>query len=236
MKSIVVLPTYNEVENLPQMVETLLGLDVSRLEVLVVDDGSPDGTGDVAERLAKEHLGQVHVLHRKGKLGLGSAYLTGFDWALRHWADYVVQIDCDFSHPPEKIVELLDKAREYDLVLGSRYVLGGKVDPGWSLWRRALSSWGNLYARLVTGIKTRDVTGGFKCFTRSALEGLPLTRIRSEGFTFQVEMNYACKVKGYQVAEVPFEFVDRTRGQSKMSVGIILEGIWRVWQIRFRSY
>lgn len=235
-KTIVVLPTYNEAENLPRMVQTLFGVGIPGVEVLVVDDGSPDGTGDIAEELSKKMPGQVHVLHRSGKLGLGSAYRTGFAWALQHGAARIVQMDCDFSHPVDKVPEMVKACQNNDVVIGSRYAPGGSLDPRWSRKRKMLSEWGNWYARLITGIKAKDVTGGFKCFTRKALEGIPLDRVRSDGFTFQVEMNYVCKVRGYRIAEVPIRFNERERGQSKMSTGIIVEGLWRVWQIRLRKY
>ena len=236
MKVVVVLPTYNEAENLPQMVEALLKLGIPGLEMLVIDDGSPDGTGELAERLAKEYPGKINVLHRKGKLGLGTAYVTGFKWAIEHKADRVVQMDTDFSHPVEKVPEMVNLADKYDVVIGSRYVKGGSVDLHWTWRRRKLSSWGNTYARCITGIKAKDVTGGFKCFTRQALEGLPLHKVGSSGFTFQIEINYLCRLKGYRVTEVPILFSDRVRGTSKMSSGIIIEGLWRVWQMKFKNY
>ncbi len=236
MKTVVVLPTYNEAQNLPRMIRALLSLRLDGLEVLVVDDGSPDGTGEIADNLSKEYPGRVHALHRKGKMGLGSAYKVGFEWSLQRGADYVVQMDCDFSHPLEKIPEMVRLAAENEVVIGSRYVPGGGVDKKWNARRKALSSWGNRYARFVTGIKVKDVTGGFKCWSRKALEGIPLSRIGAGGFTFQIEMNYVARLKGYRMAEVPIQFVERERGQSKMSMGIIVEGLWRVWQMRFKKY
>ncbi|MBI2857328.1 MAG: polyprenol monophosphomannose synthase [Chloroflexi bacterium] len=236
MKTVVVLPTYNEAENLPRMVVALLALGVPGIEVLVVDDGSPDGTGELADKLAAEHPRQITVLHRKGKMGLGSAYVAGFGWALQRGADRVVQMDCDFSHPVHKILEFLEQTQGCDVVVGSRYIGGGSVDPGWSWRRKALSAWGNRYARAVMGLRVKDATGGFKCFTRQALEALPLSLVGSGGFTFQVEINYLCKLKGHRVVEVPILFTERTRGKSKMSLGIVLEGLWRVWQIRFKDY
>ena len=236
MKTVVVLPTYNEAQNLPRMIDALLHLEVIGLEVLVIDDGSPDGTGNLAEDLARKHTGRVHVMHRQGKQGLGSAYRAGFDWALRNGADYVVQMDCDFSHPVEKVPEMVRLAGQNEVVIGSRYVPGGSVDKRWSFKRKALSSLGNKYARIITGLKVKDVTGGFKCWSRRALEGLPLNRIGAGGFTFQVEMNYISRIKGYRMVEVPIVFAEREVGESKMSMGIILEGLWRVWQMRFKKY
>jgi len=236
VKTVVVLPTYNEAQNLPRMIDALLHLEVIGLEVLVIDDGSPDGTGNLAEDLARKHTGRVHVMHRQGKQGLGSAYRAGFDWALRNGADYVVQMDCDFSHPVEKVPEMVRLAGQNEVVIGSRYVPGGSVDKRWSFKRKALSSLGNKYARIITGLKVKDVTGGFKCWSRRALEGLPLDRIGAGGFTFQVEMNYISRIKGYRMVEVPIVFAERECGESKMSMGIILEGLWRVWQMRFKKY
>lgn len=236
MKTVVVLPTYNEAQNLPRMIDALLHLEVIGLEVLVIDDGSPDGTGNLAEDLARKHTGRVHVMHRQGKQGLGSAYRAGFDWALRNGADYVVQMDCDFSHPVEKVPEMVSLAGQNEVVIGSRYVPGGSIDKRWSFKRKALSSLGNKYARIITGLKVKDVTGGFKCWSRRALEGLPLDRIGAGGFTFQVEMNYISRIKGYRMVEVPIVFAERECGESKMSMGIILEGLWRVWQMRFKKY
>ena len=236
MKTVVVLPTYNEAQNLLRMIDALLHMEVIGLEVLIIDDGSPDGTGNLAEDLAKKYTGRIHVMHRQGKQGLGSAYRAGFDWALRNGADYVVQMDCDFSHPVEKVPEMVRLAGQNEVVIGSRYVPGGSVDKRWSFKRKALSSLGNKYARIITGLKVKDVTGGFKCWSRRALEGLPLDRIGAGGFTFQVEMNCVSRLKGYRMVEVPIVFTERERGESKMSMGIILEGLWRVWQMRFKKY
>jgi len=236
VKTVVVLPTYNEAQNLLRMIDALLHLEVIGLEVLIIDDGSPDGTGNLAEDLAKKYTGRIHVMHRQGKQGLGSAYRAGFDWALRNGADYVVQMDCDFSHPVEKVPEMVSLAGQNEVVIGSRYVPGGSIDKRWSFKRKALSSLGNKYARIITGLKVKDVTGGFKCWSRRALEGLPLDRIGAGGFTFQVEMNYISRIKGYRMVEVPIVFAERECGESKMSMGIILEGLWRVWQMRFKKY
>ncbi|MBI2957884.1 MAG: polyprenol monophosphomannose synthase [Chloroflexi bacterium] len=238
MKTVIVLPTYNEAQNLPRMIDALLDLDLNGAgpEILVIDDGSPDGTGDIAEESARRYPVRVHVMHRQGKLGLGSAYRAGFEWALNSGADYIVQMDCDFSHPVDKVPAMVKAAASNEVVIGSRYVKGGSVDRKWSLKRKLLSSWGNRYARLVTGVKVKDVTSGFKCWTRKALEGMPLSRVSAGGFTFQIEMNYVANRKGYRMAEVPILFTERERGQSKMSGGIILEGFWRVWQMRFKKY
>lgn len=234
MNVTVILPTYNEAENLPGMVAELWALDLNELHVLVVDDGSPDGTGQVAEELKERYPERLEVVHRPRKSGLGSAYITGFKWALERGADVVVEMDADFSHPPHRLPEMLALLQEHDVVVGSRYVEGGSVDERWSPWRKLLSWWGNLYARLVTGLQIRDATAGFKAFRAEALRRLPLDRIRSDGYAFQIEMAYACQKAGLRVAEVPIHFEDRVIGSSKMSGPIVLEAIWRVWQIRWR--
>ena len=234
MKAIVVMPTYNEAQNLPEIVRQILSLDVEGLQVLIVDDNSPDGTGEIADQLAVEYLGRVEVIHREGKMGLGSAYLTGFARALERGADFVFEMDADFSHSPRYIPQFLDRIRDGDVVIGSRYVVGGRVDPRWSLRRRFLSWGGNFYARLVTGLKVRDATAGFKCYRREALQGLDLGKVRSDGYAFQIEMHYACHKKGYRLAEIPIFFGERGRGESKMSFRIVWEALWRVWQIKWR--
>ena len=235
MKVMIVMPTYNEAENLPEMVSALLSLGIEGLELLIVDDNSPDGTGDLAESFAREYPGRIHVIHREGKLGLGTAYITGFRYALCHEADFVFEMDADFSHSPSYIPKMLEAAKDCDVVVGSRYIPGGGVDGKWSPWRRFLSWWGNsIYARLILGLEVHDSTAGFKCFRRSALESLDLDKISSQGYAFQVEVAYACERKGLRVKEVPIIFPDRVRGKSKMSANIGLEAAWRVWEIRKR--
>ncbi len=233
-RMIVVLPTYNERENLPLMVEALHGLGLPGLEVLVVDDNSPDGTGELAEELRRQHAGTLHVAHRPRKMGLGPAYIDGFGRALALGADYVVEMDADFQHDPVTLREFRRWIEEYDVVVGSRYIRGGSVVPHWSLWRKLLSRGGNIYARLVLGLRVHDPTGGFKCFRASALKRLDLGGIRSSGYTFQIEMSYAAQRAGLRVKEVPIHFTDRARGESKMSAPIALEAAWRVWQIKRR--
>jgi dolichol-phosphate mannosyltransferase len=234
LKAVVVMPTYNEASNLAEIIGQVLSLDVEGLQVLIVDDNSPDGTGEIADRLAVEYPGRVEVIHRKGKRGFGTAYLTGFARALEQRPDFVFQMDADFSHSPQYIPQLLDRIRDYDAVIGSRYVAGGRVDPRWSLRRRFLSWGGNLYTRLVTGLRVKDATAGFNCYRYEALQGLDLGKVRSDGYAFQIEMHYACQKKGYRLAEVPIFFGERGRGESKMSSKIIWEALWRVWQIKWR--
>lgn len=231
MKTTIIIPTYNEAENLPKLVAALFALPVSDLNILVVDDNSPDGTGQIAEDLGKAHEGRVKVLHRAGKLGLGTAYIQGFQLALEQGADAVGQMDADFSHPPEKVVELIQTLDRCDVVLGSRYVAGGKLDETWPFWRKALSGFGNFYARTILGLSVRDVTGGFRLWRKATLEGMPLTRIRSNGYIFQVEMTYVATRLGYKFAEVPIYFAERRLGQSKMSLRIQVEAAVRVWQL-----
>jgi dolichol-phosphate mannosyltransferase len=233
---IVVLPTYNERENLPIMVETLLGLGMPGLEVLVVDDNSPDGTGTLAEQLRQDYADRfpIHVAHRPQKLGLGPAYIDGFGRALALGADYIVEMDADFQHDPQILHEFRRWIEEYDIVVGSRYIPGGSVEDRWSIVRKILSRGGSIYARLILGLRIHDPTGGFKCFRASALRQLDLSRVRSSGYTFQIEMSYACQRAGLRVKEVPIRFVDRERGSSKMSTKIAVEATWRVWQIKRR--
>jgi dolichol-phosphate mannosyltransferase len=230
----VVIPTFNEAENLPKLVSVLFALPVPDLSILVVDDNSPDGTGALAEELGKEHPGRLSVLHRPEKLGLGRAYISGFQAALHAGAEAVLQMDADFSHPPELIPKLMEALQTCDIALGSRYIPGGSVDERWPLWRKALSGFGNVYARLILGLPMRDVTGGFRLWRASALEGMPLDRIRSNGYAFQVELAYIAFQLGYTYREVPFYFADRRWGRSKMSFRIQSEAAVRVWQMYFQ--
>ncbi|MCS7179036.1 MAG: polyprenol monophosphomannose synthase [Anaerolineae bacterium] len=234
MNTIVVLPTYNEAENIGPMVAALLGLGIPDLRILVVDDASPDGTGAVADRLAAEYPGRVDVLHRTGPRGLGRAYIAGFQRALREGAEVIVQMDCDFSHNPADVPRLLAPIPEYDLVIGSRYVPGGGVAADWGWERRLLSRWGNFYARTILGSRIHDLTGGFRAWRRETVEGLRLNRVRSQGYIFQVETAYLCERMGYRILEVPIHFEERRKGRSKMSLRVQIEAALRVWQVRWR--
>jgi dolichol-phosphate mannosyltransferase len=233
-RALVVIPTYNEAANLPQLVPQVLAQD-SRLEVLVVDDASPDGTGQLADGLAQREP-RLHVLHREGKLGLGTAYIVGFRWALEHGYDYVFEMDADFSHDPAHLKEFLKAAATADLVLGSRY-LGGRVTVvNWPIARLMLSYWANVYARWVTGLRIWDLTGGFKCFRTKVLQAIDLSQVRSNGYAFQIEMSVRAWRKGFRLAEVPIVFVDRTEGQSKMNRRIVREAIWIVPRLRLMAW
>lgn len=227
---VAVVPTYNEAENLPLLVPQILERD-PRLEVLVVDDDSPDGTGKLADELAEHTPDRVHVLHRSTKQGLGPAYRAGLARALELGADYVIQMDCDFSHPPETIDVMLDEIRDHDVVLGSRY-LNGITVVNWPIERILISYFGNWYARKVTALPISDITGGFRCMRRELLERVGFERIRSDGYAFQIEMNYRFVKRGARIKEIPFFFLDRTRGQSKLSFRIGLEALWMVWWLR----
>ena len=233
MRAVICLPTYDERENLEPMLRALgevLGPDD---RVLVIDDNSPDGTGELADRLASE-LERVEVLHRPRKEGLGPAYLAGFRRALELGAELVVEIDCDFSHDPADVPRLLDAAGDADLVLGSRYVPGGSVE-NWGAVRRAISAGGSIYARLLLGVPIRDLTGGFKCFRREVLEAIDLDAIHSKGYAFQIELTYRALRRSFRVREVPIRFVDREVGGSKMSRSIVLEAIWKVPLLRLAA-
>jgi len=229
----VVIPTYNEAENLPRLVSALFSLPIHNLKLLIVDDNSPDGTGEIAKILRDENSGKVTLIQRSGKLGLGSAYVMGFGKAIADGAEAIAQMDADFSHPPEKLVELLEVLENSDVAMGSRYVPGGSVDNRWPLWRKGLSAFGNLYASTILSLPLKDATGGFKIWRRAALAGMPLERVQSNGYAFQIEMAYIAYKLGYTFDEVPFYFADRRWGTSKMSFDIQIEAAIRVWQILF---
>lgn len=227
---LVVLPTYNESQNLPQVVPAVLSQD-PRIEVLVVDDNSPDGTGAIADTLSAS-FGRVHVLHRPGKQGLGRAYLAGFRWGLDRGYDRLFEMDADFSHDPKYLKDLIKAVDDgADLAIGSRYKHGVNVI-NWPMSRLLLSSGANLYARMVTGLPLTDSTGGFKCFRRHVLEAIPLEKVRSNGYSFQIEMSFRAWRKKFRLTEVPIVFTDRIEGQSKMNRKIVREAIWMVWWLR----
>lgn len=230
MRAVICLPTYNELENLERM---LRALEPSGAQVLVIDDGSPDGTGVLADRLALE-LPFVEVLHRPRKEGLGPAYIAGFRHALAGGAELVLEMDCDFSHDPADVPRLIAAAAGADLVLGSRYVKGGRV-ADWGVVRRAVSSGGSWYARLLLGVPVRDLTGGFKCYRRKVLERIDLDAVDARGYAFQIETTYRALRAGFHVTEVPIVFVDRAAGGSKMSRSIVLEAVWRVPVLRLAA-
>ncbi|MFQ5613258.1 MAG: polyprenol monophosphomannose synthase [Anaerolineae bacterium] len=234
-KLIAVIPTYNEADNLASMAAALFAQPLEDFEILVVDDDSPDGTGQLADELAGCYPGRFHVIHRTGKQGLGTAYITGFRWALDHGADFVVQMDADFSHSPDYLPKFLSLIDKVDVVVGSRYVKGGQIDERWSGWRWFLSWWANsVWTRLILGVSTKDATAGFKCWRRSALERIGLERIRSNGYVFQVEMCYVAEKLNLRILEIPIYFEDRRIGQSKMTVPVKIEAALRVFEIRWR--
>jgi len=232
MRITIVLPTYNEAENLPRLVSALLSLPLD-ITVLVVDDNSPDGTGAIADELATQYPGKVDVLHRTGKLGLRSAYMEGFQKAFDLGAETVVQMDADFSHDPAVLVEMAHHIASNDVVIGSRYIDGGSLDENWPAWRKGLSAFGNFYARTILHSPLHDMTTGFRMWRRDALSNMPLDRIRSSGYIFLVEMAYVAYLMGYKIHETPIHFADRRWGQSKMSLKIQLEAAVRIWDVRF---
>lgn len=229
-KTLVIIPTYNEIDNIERMITTMLDLHKG-ISLLIIEDGSPDGTADVVRRLQKEHPDNLHMIERTGKLGLGTAYVTGFKWALERDYEYVFEMDCDFSHDPKQVPDLLEAAQSNDLVIGSRYIDGIRII-NWPFRRLLLSYLASIYTRFVTGIPVQDTTGGFKCFTRKALSALNLDNIVSTGYIFQLELNYKIWSLGMNVKEVPIIFYERRDGQSKMDGGIIFEALFSVLRLR----
>jgi dolichol-phosphate mannosyltransferase len=232
-RALVIVPTYNEATNLPHIVPRVLEQD-ARLEVLVVDDNSPDGTGALADRLAAENP-RVHVVHREGKQGLGTAYRAGFRWALERDYAYVFEMDADLSHDPKHLPAFLEAIQDADLVLGSRYLHGRAAVVNWPMGRLLLSYFANIYARVVTGMRLYDATGGFKCFRRKVLETVDLKAVRSNGYSFQIEMSFRAWRAGFRIKEIPIVFVDRAAGRSKMSGAIVREAIFMVWRLRLQA-
>jgi dolichol-phosphate mannosyltransferase len=232
-RALIIVPTYNECENIARLIDSVLEKD-SRLEILVVDDGSPDGTGDIVEGIMATNP-RVHILRRPKKMGLGTAYVAGFRWALERGYDIVFEMDADFSHDPAHLPEFLSAIARTDLVLGSRYREGKVTIVNWPIQRLLLSYFANVYARFVTGLPIWDATGGFKCFRREVLQAIDFDRVVSNGYAFQIEMSFRAWKKGYRIVEVPIVFVDRTEGQSKMSKAIVREAIWIVWRLRWWS-
>lgn len=231
--SLVIIPTYNEKENIEKMVRKVFSLPKD-FHVLIVDDGSPDGTADIVKTLMQEFNGQLHIEERSGKMGLGTAYIHGFKWALARGYEYIFEMDADFSHNPEDLVRLYKACAEdgADLSIGSRYVKGGKVK-NWPLGRILMSYFASVYVRLVLWINIKDTTAGFKCYRRKVLETINLDKVRFVGYAFQIEMKYKATKLGFKVTEVPITFIDRQEGQSKMSTGIFKEAFWGVIQMRF---
>jgi dolichol-phosphate mannosyltransferase len=232
-RALVIVPTYNERDNVERLVPAVLAQD-PRLDILIVDDGSPDGTGELADALAAENP-RVHVIHRATKLGLGTAYVAAFRWALAECYDYAFEMDADFSHDPSHLRDFLDAIPNADLVLGSRYRKGRVTVVNWPMSRLVLSFAANVYARAVTGMPIEDSTGGFKLFRRRVLESIDLSAVRSNGYAFQIEMTFRAWRRGFRIVEIPITFVDRTEGVSKMSKRIVREAIWMVWRLRWWS-
>jgi dolichol-phosphate mannosyltransferase len=233
LKAFVVIPTYNEKDNVRKLTSAVLAQHPD-LHILFVDDNSPDGTGSIIDELVSEH-DRVNVLHRSGKLGLGSAYREGFKVALSMGADYLMEMDADFSHDPETLPLFLSAIEENDLVIGSRYLNGVSV-VNWPIRRLILSYFASVYTRWVTGLQLRDCTSGFKCFRRATIEAIDLTRITSDGYSFQIEMNYRCMEKGLRISEIPIIFIDRHAGSSKMSGTIVREAVLMVWKLRLNTF
>jgi dolichol-phosphate mannosyltransferase len=231
-RSLIVIPTYNEAENIPQIVPEILNA-AEGVEVLVVDDNSPDKTGDIAEEMGNKDS-RIHLIRRERKMGLGTAYVRGFKYAIEHHFDFVFEMDADFSHDPKEIPNFLREIQTNDLVIGSRYIKGGAI-VNWPRKRLLLSYWANIYTRIITGMPVRDATGGFKCYRVSALKQINLDRITSNGYAFQIEINFNVWKKGFRVKEKPIMFVDRRVGVSKMSKKIVYEAVFAVWKLRFRS-
>ena len=232
-RALVIIPTYNERENITRIIDLVLYQDPS-IDVLIIDDSSPDGTGQLADEIAAINP-RVNVIHRPSKMGLGTAYLAGFKWALQRSYAYILEMDADFSHDPAHLPQFLTSIQDADLVLGSRYREGRVTVVNWPVARLLLSYFANVYARIVTGLQLYDATGGFKCFRRSVLEAINLDDVRSNGYAFQIEMSFRAWRRGFRIVEIPIVFVDRTEGVSKMSKRIVREAIWMVWRLRWWS-
>lgn len=231
-KTLVVTPTYNEAENIRALIESVLAQNPN-IEMLVVDDNSPDGTASIVKEFMKNNP-KIHLIERSGKMGLGTAYVVGFKYALENNFDYIIEMDADFSHDPKEIPSMLKKIEQYDVVLGSRYIDGIRI-LNWPISRLILSYGASLYTRWITGLPIKDTTGGFKCFRRRVLESINLDEIRSNGYAFQIEMNFKAWKKGFTIVEHPIIFADRTQGKSKMSRKIVIEAIFLVWKLKFQS-
>jgi dolichol-phosphate mannosyltransferase len=231
-RALIIIPTFNEIENLPELIPRILAQDPS-FDVLIVDDNSPDGTAALVRKMQKRNK-RIHLLERPGKMGLGTAYVAGFKFALARSYQFVFEMDADFSHDPEALTVLLRKTDDHDLVIGSRYVSGVNV-VNWPMQRLLLSYFANVYTRLITRMPVRDATGGFKCYRRKVLESIDLDSLKSNGYAFQIEINFMTWHKGFRVCEVPIVFVDRRVGTSKMSKNIILEAAWMVWKLKIKS-
>ena len=231
-KSLVIIPTFNEMENIPKLIPEVLSKDEG-IEILVVDDSSPDGTADYVEKLMQSN-DKIHLIKRDYKMGLGTAYITGFKYALERSFDYIFEMDADFSHDPKEIVIFLNEIKNYDLVLGSRYVSGVNV-VNWPMHRLILSYSANIYTKIITGLHVKDATGGYKCFRREVLEAINLDEIKSNGYAFQIEMTFKAWKKGFKIKEIPIIFIDRVKGNSKMSKKIVREAVMRVWKLRIRN-
>jgi dolichol-phosphate mannosyltransferase len=230
-RALVIVPTYNERENIRRLIDAVLGQD-GRIDMLIVDDGSPDGTGAIVQEIMVTE-GRVNLLERERKMGLGTAYIAGFRWALERSYDYVLEMDADFSHDPVHLRQFLAAIEQSDLVLGSRYQQGRVTVVNWPIQRLILSYCANVYARFVTGLPVWDATGGFKCFRRVVLESIDLDQVRSNGYAFQIEMSFRAWKRKFRIAEIPIVFVDRTEGTSKMSKSIVREAVWMVWRLRW---
>ncbi len=234
-KNLVIIPTYNEIENIEKMIHTVFAL-TKPFELLIVDDGSPDGTATIVKELQGQYPNQLHIQERKGKLGLGTAYIHGFKWALAHQYDYIFEMDCDFSHDPKDLIRLLEACEKgADVSVGSRYCKGGKVS-NWPIGRILMSYFASVYVRLVLWIPVKDTTAGFKCYKRKVLESIALDEVRFMGYAFQIEMKYRAYRKGFKIIEVPIMFTDRVLGVSKMSTKIFKEAFLGVIQMRFSRY
>lgn len=233
MRPLIVIPTYNEIENLQSLINAILATVPESVEILVVDDNSPDGTGQLADTLAAQHS-QVHVLHRQKKMGLGTAYVSGFKWGLERDYDRIIEMDADFSHDPKYLPQMLKVLEDHDVAIGSRYVSGGGT-VNWGLGRRLLSRGGGLYSRMILGAPIRDFTGGFNGWRRHVLEAVELETLRSDGYSFQIELKYRAFLRKFRIQEFPIVFEDRKVGRSKMNKKIVIEALGRVWGFRWRS-